>query len=141
MSRIRGRNTKPELLLRRALFAQGLRYRLHRKDLPGTPDLVFSKFKAVIFVHGCFWHGHGCHLFVLPRQNRDFWKAKIATNQNRDHRAEMELRRQGWRVLRIWECALRGRSRKQPEDLAAEVMGWLKGKGLVKSVPVSALLI
>ena len=126
MSQIRARNTTPEIVLRKALFAHGYRYRLHRRDLPGTPDLVFPRFRAVVFVNGCFWHGHGCHLFVLPKQNRTFWKKKIDINQDRDKRAEADLRNLGWRVLTIWECALRGRQRKSPADLAVEVGRWLE---------------
>jgi len=135
MSRIRAKNTKPELLLRKALHARGFRYRLHRKELPGTPDLVFARFKAIVFVHGCFWHGHGCHLFVLPEQNRAFWRKKISLNEDRDKRAEMELRNRGWRVLTVWECALRGRHRKVADDLAAEIGRWLEGERLVISIP------
>jgi DNA mismatch endonuclease (patch repair protein) len=127
MSRIGGRNTRQELLLRKALFARGFRYRLHRRDLPDTPDLVFPRFGAVVFVHGCFWHGHGCHLFVLPEQNRAFWRQKIALNQDRDKRAQVKLCNLGWRVLTVWECALRGRQRKSPDELAVEVGRWLEG--------------
>lgn len=128
MSRIGGRNTKPEIALRKSLFHRGLRYRLHRKDLPGTPDLVFPGYRTAVFVHGCFWHGHDCPLFVVPAQNRDFWLKKIAANQARDRLAVQGLLGLGWRVLTVWECALRGGLRENPDDLAENVERWLKSK-------------
>jgi DNA mismatch endonuclease (patch repair protein) len=111
MSRIRGRDTKPEILLRRGLHARGFRFRLHRKDLPGRPDLVFSGRRAVIFVHGCFWHGHDCPMCRLPATRADFWAAKIEKNRCRDLKAVKALGSSGWRVLVVWECALRGPAR------------------------------
>lgn len=125
MSRISGKNTKPEMLVRKALFALGFRYRLHRKDLPGTPDLVFPSRKAIILVHGCFWHGHGCDLFVVPQTNRDFWIRKIQGNVTRDHKAVQRLRKMGWRVLIIWECALRGVHKQPIELLINRIYQWL----------------
>ncbi|MFN3353763.1 MAG: very short patch repair endonuclease [Brevundimonas sp.] len=117
MSRIRSRDTKPELQLRRALHAAGFRYRLHDRRLPGTPDLVLPARSAVIFVHGCFWHGHDCALGVTPNTRTDFWEAKIQANQARDAAAEAALRDAGWRVLTVWECALRGRRRLPFEEV------------------------
>lgn len=117
MSGIRGKNTKPELVVRKALYSQGFRYRLHVKDLPGKPDIVLPKYRTVIFVHGCFWHGHNCHLFRLPSSNRDFWRAKIKQNQENDRKAVRALRKDGWRVIAVWECALRGRKRPNHEQL------------------------
>lgn len=111
MSRIRGRDTAPEMLIRRGLHAQGLRFRLHDRRLPGTPDLVFGPRRAVIFVHGCFWHGHDCALGVSPRSNPGFWAEKIKRNRVRDDQAASRLSEQGWRVATVWECALRGRFR------------------------------
>ncbi|MBD4858772.1 very short patch repair endonuclease [Xanthomonas citri pv. citri] len=108
MSRIRGRNTKPEMLIRRGLHACGFRYRLHDRKLLGRPDLIFPRYRAVIFVHGCFWHGHDCPLFKLPETRRDFWGAKISSNRSRDKRVEETLLEQGWRVATIWECSLKG---------------------------------
>lgn len=108
MSRIRGRNTKPEMLIRRGLHACGFRYRLHDRKLLGRPDLIFARYRAVIFVHGCFWHGHDCPLFKLPETRRDFWGAKISSNRSRDKRVEEALLEQGWRVATIWECSLKG---------------------------------
>ena len=108
MSRIRGRDTKPEWMIRRGLHARGLRFRLHQKDLPGKPDLVFRRHRAVIFIHGCFWHGHGCHLSKMPATRPEFWRVKIQGNAKRDQIAVAQLIEMGWRALVIWECALRG---------------------------------
>ena len=109
MSGIRGRDTQPEILVRKYLHAQGLRYRLARKDLPGKPDLVFPGYRAVVFVHGCFWHRHPeCKYAATPSSNRDFWREKFATNVERDRRAEQKLRENGWRVFVVWECAISG---------------------------------
>lgn len=115
MSRIRGRDTKPELLLRRGLHARGFRFRLHRRDLPGRPDLVFPSRRAAIFVHGCFWHGHDCPMCRMPATRPAFWRAKIEGNRLRDRKAVAALTAAGWRALIVWECALRGPAR-QPED-------------------------
>lgn len=108
MSHIRGRDTKPEMLVRKGLHARGLRYRLHDRKLPGRPDLVFPRYSAVVFVHGCFWHMHGCALSKLPATRQDFWKRKLEGNAARDRAAIDALQAAGWRVMVIWECALRG---------------------------------
>jgi DNA mismatch endonuclease (patch repair protein) len=125
MSRIRGKHTKPEMLIRKGLFALGFRFRLHVKDLPGSPDLVLRKHNAVIFVHGCLWHGHECHLFKWPRTNSGFWREKIKRNVRRDQGDVRLLRTAGWRVLTVWECALRGCRRTDPTVLMAEISAWL----------------
>ncbi len=125
MSRIRGRDTKPEWLVRRALHAAGLRYRLHVSDLPGRPDLVFPARRAVVFVHGCFWHGHDCPLFRLPATRTAFWAAKIEANRVRDVVAGARLQADGWRVMIVWECALRGRARRPTEGVAQLIQAWL----------------
>src|SRR5258706_14938204 len=105
MSRIGPRDTVPELAVRRAAHRLGHRFRLHRKDLPGRPDLVFPKFKVAVFVHGCFWHRHpGCHLCATPKSRVEFWSKKFADNVERDRRKEDELLALGWNVLTIWEC-------------------------------------
>lgn len=111
MSRIRGRNTKPELQLRRGLHKIGFRFQLHVPTLPGKPDLVFPKYRAVLFVQGCFWHGHNCPMFKLPTTRASFWRDKISANRARDQRSIGELKLAGWRVLMVWECALRGPAR------------------------------
>lgn len=104
MSGIRGKDTKPELAVRRALHRAGYRFRLHRKDLPGCPDIVLPKYRAVIFVHGCFWHGHGCRYFKIPKTRTDFWLDKIMANAKRDRLNAESLRAAGWLVLTVWEC-------------------------------------
>lgn len=106
MARVRSKGTGPEMRVRRALFARGLRYRLHTKGLPGSPDLVLKKYKSVIFVHGCFWHWHGCRRSRMPATNVDYWNAKIKRNQDRDYSNILDLLALGWRVLIVWECAL-----------------------------------
>lgn len=110
MAKVRARNTKPELLVRRLIHAMGYRFRLHDKRLPGTPDLVFASRRQVIFVHGCFWHRHGspdCRLARLPKTKLDFWLPKLQGNQERDSRHQSELTALGWRYLVVWECQLR----------------------------------
>lgn len=111
MSRIRGRDTKPEMKVRLGLHARGLRYRLHDRSLPGRPDLVFPKYRAVVFVHGCFWHAHGCMLSKVPTTRQSFWKEKLEGNAARDRKAIKALKESGWRVFLVWECALRGAGR------------------------------
>lgn len=125
MSGIRGKNTRPELTVRRALHRMGFRFRLHAKDLPGKPDLVFPKHQAVIFVNGCFWHGHECHMFKWPNTRPEFWKAKIIGNIDRDRRNRRLLEEAGWRVCIVWECALKGKRRQDADDLFLRVGGWL----------------
>lgn len=108
MSRIRSTNTKPEMAVRKFLFSHGFRYRLHAKNLPGKPDIVLPKYKAVIFVQGCFWHGHdGCRYFVVPKSNTDYWLNKINGNKARDIQHKAELTRLGWKVYTIFECDLK----------------------------------
>ncbi len=105
MSGIRGKNTKPELIVRKALHARGFRFKLHVKELPGKPDLVLPKYRAVIFVHGCFWHRHqGCRFAVLPKSNSEFWARKLDSNRERDLLHGQQLSSLGWRVFTIWEC-------------------------------------
>lgn len=125
MAGIRGKDTKPELLLRRALHAAGLRYRLHGDKLPGRPDIVLSRHRAVVFVHGCFWHRHeGCRFATSPRTRPEFWQEKFAANVARDRRNIVDLQYSGWRVGIVWECALR---RSGGAEIAAELKEWLKG--------------
>ena len=125
MSRIRSKNTRQEVWLRKGLFAEGFRYRLHRTDLPGKPDIVLPRYGAAIFVHGCFWHGHDCHLFRMPASRTEFWRAKIEANRERDDRNIRELRERGWRVLVVWECAGRGRHRFEPRLLVTKISLWI----------------
>lgn len=108
MSRIKGKNTKPEEIVRKYLFSKGFRYRKNDKRLPGTPDIVLPKYKTVIFVNGCFWHGHeACRYFVWPKDNADFWKKKIEDNISRDKNVIEMLKRQNWAVIVVWECELK----------------------------------
>lgn len=126
MAAIKGSNTKPELLIRRALHAAGLRYRLHVKDLPGKPDLVFPRHGAVVFVNGCFWHHHDCHLFRWPATRQGFWREKIARNVVNDERAFSALIGTGWRVARVWECALKGRTRRDFAEAMQQLASWIE---------------
>lgn len=123
MAAIRGKDTGPELLVRRLLHSMGYRFRLHRRDLPGTPDIVLPGRRKAIFVHGCFWHGHpGCRFATRPATRPEFWAEKIARNQRRDRIAAVRLRRLGWSVATIWECSLR-----RPEHLTARLHRFLDG--------------
>lgn len=125
MSGIRGKNTKPELLVRRLLHAKGFRFRIHA-TLSGKPDLVFPKWAAAVFVHGCFWHGHDCHLFKWPKTRLDFWRAKISGNVARDKANVIKLCDSGWRVGVVWECALKGRTKLDPAVVTESCSKWLK---------------
>ena len=126
MQAVKGSNTKPEVAVRKALHARGYRYRLNRKDLPGKPDIVLPKYHAVILLHGCFWHGHGCALFKWPTTRGEFWRAKIEANVERDQRTDLALTTSGWRVGVIWECALKGRSRLGLSIVVDRVVAWLE---------------
>ncbi|NJD37045.1 MAG: DNA mismatch endonuclease Vsr [Geobacter sp.] len=125
MSGIRGKNTKPEILIRSSLHQRGFRFRLHDKKLPGKPDIVLPRYRAVLLIHGCFWHGHDCHLFKWPSSNESFWKEKITRNKEVDERSRQELTLAGWRILTVWECALKGKYRRPLEEIADEICTWL----------------
>lgn len=126
MAGIKGKNSQPELLVRRLLFASGYRFRLHRRDLPGTPDIVMPGRKIAIFVHGCFWHMHeGCRYAKMPTTRPDFWKTKLEANVGRDRRAVEKLLALGWRVLCVWECSTRG-SVSNP-SLQGDMRAWIEG--------------
>lgn len=125
MSGIRGRNTRPEILIRSRLHRHGFRFRLHVRDLPGTPDIVFPRYHAVIFVHGCFWHRHDCPLFKWPGTRPDFWRNKIERNRINDDKARKMLLASGWRIGIVWECALRGAG-KNIEGVAQSLADWLR---------------
>jgi len=126
MSGIRNKNTQPERLIRSQLFARGYRYRLHAKGMAGKPDLVFPKYKAVIFVHGCFWHCHRCHLFKWPQTRSEFWQAKISSNMERDQLNRIRLEADGWRIGVVWECALKGKFKLDLTALIDQIDGWLR---------------
>lgn len=120
MAKVRTKNTQPELLVRKIAFSMGYRYRLHQKELPGTPDLVFPGRRKVIFVHGCFWHAHSCRRGRAPSSNTEYWLPKLARNVTRDKKVRSELVRQGWKVLVIWECQL-----KKPATIARRIQKFL----------------
>jgi DNA mismatch endonuclease, patch repair protein len=126
MAGIRGKDTTPELVLRRGLHALGFRYRLHVSDLPGKPDIVFPGLKAVVFVHGCFWHGHDCHLFRWPSSREEFWVEKINRNRVVDARNDNALASAGWRQGIVWECALKGRTRQPTGEVIETCAKWLR---------------
>lgn len=125
MAGIQGKNTSPELLIRKALHARGFRFRIHAKHLPGKPDLTLPKYSAVIFIHGCFWHGHDCRYFKVPKTRPGFWLEKIKKNQARDLSQIAALQATGWRVLVVWECAVRSMKRQKSAALVDLVSKWL----------------
>lgn len=119
MAAIKGKDTKPEMIVRKYLFSRGLRYRVNNRKLPGSPDIVLKKYKTVVFVDGCFWHGHeNCKYFRLPKSNVDYWRHKIAMNIARDYANSVDLRLAGWRVIRVWECDIRTKAKRE-ETLSA----------------------
>ena len=117
MSGIGGKNTKPELIIRSILHRAGYRYGLHRKDLPGKPDIVLNKHKTVVIVNGCFWHMHDCHLFKLPSTRTSFWKDKLSKNKIRDENNQQKLNQLGWKVIVVWECVVKGKHKLSEKDL------------------------
>ncbi|HEY8782276.1 MAG TPA: DNA mismatch endonuclease Vsr [Mucilaginibacter sp.] len=123
MSRIRSKDTKPELFVRRFLHKNGFRYKLHVKELPGKPDIVMPKYKTIIFIHGCFWHGHGgCKYFTIPKTNTDYWTNKIQTNINNYEQAKEQLFKAGWKIITIWECDLKNNIAAQTlHNLVAQI--------------------
>lgn len=126
MAGIRGKNTKLEMLIRSELHRRGFRFQLYRKNLPGKPDLVFPKYGAVLFVNGCFWHGHDCHLFKWPKSRDEFWRRKIEENRTRDVASVEALSHSGWRVGKVWECALKGREKRPFEEVVETCARWLQ---------------
>jgi DNA mismatch endonuclease (patch repair protein) len=128
MSGIKGKNTKPELLIRKALHRLGFRYRIHSPTVPGKPDMVFTAARAVIFVNGCFWHGHDCKYFRLPSTRPEFWAAKIAANKRRDLLVRERLQNENWRYLTIWECSIRGKKNDAVANVVTEAAKWLRSK-------------
>ena len=120
MSKIRSNNTKPEILLRKALFAKGFRYKINDKTLQGKPDIVLPKYKTIIFVHGCFWHNHkGCKRAHLPKSNIEYWKNKIKTNEERDFKNKEILKQLGWNIIVVWECEI---NKKEKIEQAATIL-------------------
>ncbi|MGC1274051.1 MAG: very short patch repair endonuclease [Planctomycetaceae bacterium] len=135
MAGIRATNTKPEIAVRKALFARGFRYRIHAREISGNPDLLLPKYCAAVFVHGCFWHGHDCALFKWPKTNVGFWEAKIRRNQLVDQRVAQDLRQLGWRNLTIWECSLKGPGRIELDKVVERADRWIRSQrrtGVIK---------
>ena len=126
MAGIRGKNTQPEIMIRRGLHARGFRFQLHDKRLPGKPDMVFPGCRAVILVNGCFWHGHDCHLFRWPSSRVEFWRQKISRTRNRDIEIRDALEAQDWRVLEIWECAMKGKTKHPISEVLDMASTWLR---------------
>jgi DNA mismatch endonuclease (patch repair protein) len=126
MAGIRGKDTAPELIVRRGLHALGFRFLLHDRRLPGKPDMVLPRWRAVVFVQGCFWHGHDCPLFKWPRTREAFWREKIGRNRARDAESEALLDAAGWRVLKIWECSMKGTGRMGVESVLPIATAWLR---------------
>jgi DNA mismatch endonuclease (patch repair protein) len=126
MSGIRGTNTKPELRVRQLLHRRGFRFRLHVKSLPGKPDIVLRQFRAVVLVHGCFWHGHNCALFKWPSTRPDWWRSKIEGNRLQDQKTLSALHSLGWRVCEVWECAFKGKARLNESQAIDELASWLR---------------
>jgi DNA mismatch endonuclease, patch repair protein len=134
MSKIRGKDTRIEILVRSGLHRRGLRFRLHKKSLPGKPDLYLAKYHAAIFVHGCFWHLHECHLSNLPKTRIEFWETKLTKNKLRDERNVNDLLTAGVRVMTIWECALRNKNPKQLSKIFDEIIDWLNDGGNAQQI-------
>ena len=126
MSSVRQKHTRPEKLLRSVLHKSGLRFRLHDNGLPGSPDLVFPRFGAVVFVHGCYWHSHGCYRSTVPKTRREFWEEKFRANRRRDTKNIERLLLRGWRVMVVWECAIVGKHALAPDDVSGIVSTWLR---------------
>ena len=135
MSSIQRENTSPEILLRSILHESGLRYRLHDKNLPGSPDIVFRRFRAVLFVHGCYWHSHGCFKSTIPKSRSDFWKNKFQDNRLRDQRNIQSLLEKGWRVMVVWGCALIGRESYPSSLILDKVNDWLLSSETLTQLP------
>ncbi|MPQ76836.1 very short patch repair endonuclease [Hydrogenovibrio sp. JE_KL2] len=135
MSRVRNKNTNIEVKVRKALFAKGFRYKINDKNLPGSPDIVLPKYKAVIFVNGCFWHGHHCKRGKLPQANNEFWLSKINQNINRDKNNNYKLMDLNWRVAILWECSIRGKGSIGLEEAIRKLSTWLKSSSKTIEIP------
>lgn len=139
MAGIQSKNTKPEILIRKALHAKGLRYSLHSNHLPGKPDIVMPKWRVVIFVHGCFWHWHGCNLSKTPATRTAFWTSKLAANRQRDGLAAQKLLAADWRIATVWECATRGSNARNTLPRLIEILNlWIRGSEQPPTLEISA---
>lgn len=133
MSGIRGKNTKPEITIRSLLHRSGFRFRLHDTKLLGKPDIILKRYNAIIFVHGCFWHKHDCHLFKWPKTRPEFWREKILRNVENDKKALSEIQNQGWRICIIWECSIKG-AKKDITEVTNKLTEWLKGEEMFMEI-------
>ncbi len=127
MARIKSKNTSIETAIRKSLFSRGYRYRINDRKLPGHPDIVLKKYKTIIFIHGCFWHAHNCSLFKIPSTNKEFWIKKFEQNKLRDIQVIQTLLQNGWRVLVVWECSMKGKNKRKFDSLIEEIEMWLNG--------------
>lgn len=134
MASVGQKDTGVELMLRKALHRLGLRYRVHDRSKPGSPDIVFAHFHAVVFVHGCYWHYHGCHRSTIPQSRPEFWLDKFNTNRSRDERNVDALLQEGWRVVTVWECALRGKTALPASTVANSIKSWLDSTEVVGEI-------
>lgn len=137
MAAIKARNTRPEMLVRKALHKAGFRYRLHVANLPGKPDLMFPRYKAVVFVQGCFWHQHQCAMFHWPKTRTEWWRQKISANRKHDEAVQDKLRELGWRVMLVWECALTGKNKMPVDQLTVDISDWLRNGTTFAELPVA----
>jgi DNA mismatch endonuclease (patch repair protein) len=135
MAAIKGKDTRPEMMVRRGLHNAGFRYRLHVAKLPGKPDLIFPKYKAVVFIQGCFWHQHQCSMFHWPKSRTEWWMKKISANRAHDEAVQDKLRELGWRVLLVWECALKGKNRYSTEQWLEFIIMWLREGNSFSELP------
>lgn len=134
MSAVKGKDTKPEVMLRKALFNKGFRYSLHTKLIEGKPDIYLKKYNAVIFFHGCFWHGHNCKGGALPKTRHEFWKDKIEANKCRDLKVATSLRDKGYRILTIWGCALKGKGKGRCDSVINKTTEWLHSNDCISEI-------
>lgn len=142
MAAIKGKDTRPEMLVRKYLFSKGLRYRVNDKKLPGSPDIVLKKYKTIIFIDGCFWHAHkGCKYYKMPKTNIDFWRAKIARNIDRDYVNNVDLELAGWKVIRVWECDVKTKAKREEtlKNLYLSITGANRKRAVYEEAPQSDL--
>lgn len=142
MAAIKGKDTRPEMLVRKYLFSKGLRYRVNDKKLPGSPDIVLKKYKTIIFIDGCFWHAHkGCKYYKMPKTNIDFWRAKIARNIARDYVNNVDLELAGWKVIRVWECDVKTKAKREEtlKNLYLSITGANRKRAVYEEAPQSDL--
>jgi DNA mismatch endonuclease (patch repair protein) len=137
MSGIKGKNTGPEMIIRKRLHALGYRFRTHRRDLPGSPDIVLPMYKAVILVNGCYWHGHDCRLFKWPKTRPEFWRRKILGNVYRDERNLAQLEKLGWRICVVWECETKGMGEERLDNVVSSLVDWLSSDNNTLHLPHS----